>query len=365
MKWRVIGLSVLAVAVLAMVSALAGQNANRTDEHTVAAKAEPAPCIACSPDGKATPRSAEGHPDLNGLWGAGTGEGYHIASRAADGSVLFDFGGDEVRSDGRTFSSTPRTDPKYEGSDFGRDSDRYNGLSEPTYKPEYAAKVKKMVDENEYGVALANDPLFDCTPDGIPRAGGTMQIVQTPQVTAILYESSPGPVYRIIYTDGRPHPDPADLDTSPLGNSIGHWDGDTLVTDVIGLSDDTWLGGGFAGPKYARFHSDKEHVVERWTRSGDMMTYEATVEDPVLFAKPWVITPRRMRHSAAGSLLLDEPCVPNDKGHIVKPTKADPFLCNWGPKCVTSQNDTSHHAAAASAQPKPAATTSSGASKSQ
>lgn len=134
--------------------------------------------------------------------------------------------------------------------------------------------------------------MFACKPLGVPRgAVGTMQVVQTPQVTAFLYELQPGPVFRLIYTDGRAHPKPDDLDTSFLGDSIGHWEGDTLVVDTIGLNDETWLGGGFAGPKYARIHSDQEHVIERWTRDGDTLTYEATVEDPVMLTKPWVITP--------------------------------------------------------------------------
>ena len=113
------------------------------------------------------------------------------------------------------------------------------------------------------------------------------QIVETPQIITILFESSPYSTYRIIYMDGRQHPN--DLDTSYMGHSIGHWEGDTLVVDVVGLNDETWLGGGFTGFKNAKIHSDKEHVIERISRNGDVMTYEATVEDPVMFTKPWVV----------------------------------------------------------------------------
>ena len=73
-------------------------------------------------------------------------------------------------------------------------------------------------------------------------------------------------MYRIIYMDGREHP--KDLDTSYMGNSIGHWEGDTLVIDTIGLNDETWLGRN----KYQEIHSDKEHVVERWTRTSDVLS---------------------------------------------------------------------------------------------
>ena len=92
----------------------------------------------------------------------------------------------------------------------------------------------------------------------------------------ILYESNfVGQSFRVIYTDGRQHP--KDLETSYLGHSIGHWEGDTLVVDVAGLSDETWLGGaqGHTEPglkagegnhqiveRFALIHSDQEHVVE-------------------------------------------------------------------------------------------------------
>jgi hypothetical protein len=165
---------------------------------------------------------------------------------------------------------------------------------------------------------------------GIPRAGiGSMQIVQTPQQIAILYEGAPSSVFRIIYTDGRPHPD--DLDTTFMGDSIGHWEGDTLVVDVTGLNDETWLEGG-ARARYTTLHSDKEHVVERWTRKGDTLTYEATVDDPIMFTKPWTITPRRVKHAGVPSkstdALLETICTP-EKEHFIAPTKEDPGTCSY------------------------------------
>jgi hypothetical protein len=275
------------------------------------------PCIGCSADGKTTPWLSDGHPDLNGFWNNQGGVGGNIASRGADGSVLFDFGGAQLGADGRTLSSTP-------GSGYGTPN---LSLSEPSYKSEYMEKVKAIAD-NQYGASTPDDPQFDCKPMGVPRgAFGTMQIVQTPQIVAVLYEGAPGPTYRIIYTDGRPHP--ADLDTTYWGHSIGHYDGDTLVVDVVGLNDETWLGGGMGGPKYALLHSEKEHVVERWTRNGDVLNYEATVDDPVMFTQPWVVTPKRMQHAKAGDDIIEAICAPNDKAHIVKPTENDKFICNY------------------------------------
>jgi hypothetical protein len=220
---------------------------------------------------------------------------------------------------------------------------KYPQPSEPSYKPEYAAKVKSIV-EGQYGPTTTADPNFDCLPSGVPRAStGPLQIVQTPKVVVILYESNfVGQSFRVIYTDGRQHP--KDLETSYLGHSIGHWEGDTLVVDVAGLSDDTWLGGGQGhtepglepgegnhqiAERLALIHSDQEHVVERYTRRGNMVTYEATVEDPVMFTKPWVVTPRHLIAGGPEQELFETFCVSLDKDHIVKPTKDDSFTCNY------------------------------------
>ena len=79
-------------------------------------------------------------------------------------------------------------------------------------------------------------------------------------------------VFRVIPFNAR-HPD--DLVPTYLGDSVGHWEGDTLVVDTVSLDDTTWLGG-----PGASLHSDKEHVIERWTRKGNQVTVETTVEDP-------------------------------------------------------------------------------------
>ena len=179
--------------------------------------------------------------------------------------------------------------------------------NQPPYKAEYAAKVNEIYKTAQNG-ATPLDPQNDCKPLGVPRgAVGPMQILQTPQVTAILYAKSPGMEYRIIFTDGRPHPD--DLDTSFFGDSIGHWEKDTFVVDVVGLNDETWLGQSELGNmKHTAIHSEKEHVIERWTRKGNTLTYEATVEDPVMFTRPWVITPRHMQLASANDYIKPSIC---------------------------------------------------------
>lgn len=277
---------------------------------------------------KPTPRTPDGHPDLSGFYnlvdiyhGDPKEEkpGQHVVSRAPDGSVFFDYGG----ANGSTGDDSPGG-PRIRQTQNGKVNmlDRTCvSCEEPPYKPEYMAKVKAIGDAM-YGDASPLDPQYECKPYGVPRGslrgggGYPMQIVQNAKVVAFLYEDRPGPYFRIIYIDGRPHPE--DLDKSYFGDSIGHWEGDTLVVDVTGLNDETWLGSGTVGPKYAMMHSDQLHVTERWTRTGDVLTWEATVEDPVMFTRPWVMTPRQTQIAAADDYIRPTMCVPFDKDHIMK-----------------------------------------------
>jgi hypothetical protein len=116
---------------------------------------------------------------------------------------------------------------------------------------------------------------------GIPRIT-TMpmpfQITQVPGQVLFLYEAFHA--FRIVPTDGRKHPD--DLEASFMGDSVGHWDKDTLVVDVVGFNTKTWLG------PVGSFHSEKLHVTERFNRVDfDTITYDVTLEDPEVFTAPW------------------------------------------------------------------------------
>jgi len=250
----------------------------------------------------ATPRTGA-HPDLSGVW---LNPFPAFAEKSDNGTVRFDIRGATT-------------------------SVRYPLPNTPSYKAVYEAKVKAIVD-SQIGTSTPLDPQYDCKPMGVPRASmNAIQIVQSPKLVVILYESNfIGQTFRIIYTDGRKHP--KDLDSSFLGDSIGHWEGDTLVVDVTGLNDETWLGGGQGHTeppafgeqfghqiveKFAILHSDQEHVTERYTRHGNLLTYEATVEDPVMFTAPWVLTPRHWFLGGAEDRLLESSCESRDKTHIV------------------------------------------------
>jgi hypothetical protein len=133
-----------------------------------------------------------------------------------------------------------------------------------------------------YPLAETNDPLYhDCTPPGLPRIylhPFPMQIVQTPGEVILLFEYDS--IRHQIFTDGRAH----DATLGPLwmGDSIGHWEGDTLVADTVNFNDKTWL------DRIGHPHSDALHVVERIRRTDhDHLVDDITIEDPKAYTKPW------------------------------------------------------------------------------
>jgi PKD repeat protein len=153
----------------------------------------------------------------------------------------------------------------------------------PVGKIELKAGAEKYNVGADYGGDLGER----CLPPGVPGATQQpypLQIVQTPTQVVILYEAYH--LFRVIPIDGRPHPE--GLDPTWLGNSVGKWDGDTLVVDVTAFNDKTAIG------PYR--HTTAYHVIERYHRIAyDKIAYEATIEDPNVFAAPW---------SEAGTLTL-------------------------------------------------------------
>jgi hypothetical protein len=182
---------------------------------------------------KAVPRTAGGKPDLSGVYGAGGGGGG--ARGAAPGAAP----------------------------------------AGPVLKAG-AEKFRVVRGPNDTGATS------DCMPLVPPQSWGVpyqFQIIQGANYVAIFHEY-PG-TFRIIPTDGSPHP--VDPDPSWMGDSVGHWEGDTLVVDTIGFNDKTELQG------YR--HTESLHMVERFRRPDlDTVQYEVTIEDPNVFEKPYTLT---------------------------------------------------------------------------
>lgn len=158
-----------------------------------------------------------------------------------------------------------------------------------TAKPEHKVDVpflpwaKTLYDRRNASVTK-DDPEGLCLPPGIPRQYATsfpFQIYQLPNRILFVFEGG-AHMWRVVYMDGRKHTPPDTLNPTYLGEGIGHWDGDTLVVDVTGLNDRTWLDA--AGHP----HTEQLHVVERFTRVNELiLRYEATIDDPGAYSKPW------------------------------------------------------------------------------
>ena len=156
------------------------------------------------------------------------------------------------------------------------------GVSIP-YQPWAAEKQAKNFKERQ-----TQDPLANCYLPGVPRLmymPYPFQIFQTPAKVAIAFSWSLD--FRIIYTDGSAPPSGIDF---WLGDSRGHWEGDTLVVDVTNHNEKTWF------DKAGNFHGAAMHVVERYTLiDADTIQYTARVQDPDVFAGPWTIDVRLLR----------------------------------------------------------------------
>jgi len=128
-----------------------------------------------------------------------------------------------------------------------------------------------------------DDPEANCLPTGVPRiAPYPWRIVQTTTHIFFLFEGNIHS-YRQIFMDGRKHPE--DVDPTWYGDSIGHWEGDTLVIDTIGFNDKFWFD--FRGHP----HSEKLHTTERWTRKDlGTLVNEVTIDDPGYYSRPFKLT---------------------------------------------------------------------------
>ncbi len=171
--------------------------------------------------------------------------------------------------------------------------------------------------KQNFAQRAADDPENRCFQPGVPRAAylpKPFQIFQNARAVYFVYQDVHS--YRIVYLDSSKHNDGLPY---AMGDSRGHWEGQTLVSDVTSFSDSTWLDG--AG----NYHSDELHVVERYTRtSHDTLLYEATIEDPKVFTRPWKIR-MPLRLQPAGVQILEDECIEDSIGvrHHVSPFKAE------------------------------------------
>ena len=229
----------------------------------------------------------DGHPDLSGIWQYSVlVPGGGVKRSEANGSANVK----QIDLSGRMPAKVP-----VPGSQPFQPT--------PSYKPELQGRVKYLFD-NEAKL----DNVFFCGRPGVPRLGPPRQIIQQPNEMIFLYEDMSGDTYRIVPTDGRGHR--ADADPSYNGDSVGHWEGDTLVVDATNFVDDTWFG------ENGYFHTPTMHVIERFWRVGDELAYQVTVDDPNVLTQPWTQAPRLIKPSTEP--LLESPaCVEDDSKRML------------------------------------------------
>jgi len=213
----------------------------------------------------AFPRTADGKPDLNGIWQVLSTASWDLEDHVAQKGVP---GGQSVVEGGAI-----------------------------PYRPEM--KTRK---QSNYKDRLKLDPLNKCFLPGVPRITYLpfpFQISQTPTYVAFTYEYSHA--YRIAYVNGSKHPPSLEF---WMGDSRGRWEGDTLIVDVADFKDTTWFDA--AG----NFHSDALHVIERYTPvTRDQLSYEVTIEDPKVFTRPWKISMPLYRRAEKNLQLIDYECL--------------------------------------------------------
>lgn len=216
--------------------------------------------------GQTVRRTADGKPDLNGIWQALNSAAWDIQDHSGQLGMPPGLGVVE-------------------------------GNAIP-YQPWAAAKKK----ENFANRAAADPTEASCFLPGVPRATYMpfpFQIIQGNKKIVIAYEfASASRIIPLEKVDAAPT-------ESYMGWSAGRWEGDTLVVDVTGLNDKTWF------DRAGNFHSEALHVVERYTpASREMLLYEATLDDPKVFTRPWKISFPLYRRVDKNAQFLEFKCVP-------------------------------------------------------
>jgi hypothetical protein len=244
------------------------------------------------PPGGPAPRMSDGHVDLSGRYYPNSGG--RMLDSATPGGV--------------------------DRAAFGQFDPKVTPEEKLSFKPGMAAKYMSPV---PYGI---------CDQAGTPSAW-TMQdnqhapieLISSPQRVVLLTEY-PLDV-RMIYMN-RPHP--KDPDPTFNGDSSAHWEGDTLVVDVTAIDDRlrNVAVGGFSGEGNAWLHSDQEHIVERWSRpSKNYLTYQITIDDPLILTKPWTSAPRKwslaVPNEEWGEVFCTHNEEPDEWKHIDDKVKSD------------------------------------------
>jgi hypothetical protein len=234
------------------------------------------------------PRTADGKPDLNGIWQSLSGANYDIEAHMARPAMAVRPGpyGPVPAAAVLALGAVGAVPPGMgivEGGPL-------------PYKPEALAKKKENQEK-----WLERDPEIKCYLPGVPRATYMpypFQILQSQSAVFFAYEYA-GAVRNIYLKD--PGPPPVD---AWMGQSVGRWEGETFVIESNGYNDSTWF------DRSGNFHSEAMKVTERITRTApDVLSYEATIDDPNTFTRPWKISLPLYRRLEKNVQIMDFKCV--------------------------------------------------------
>jgi hypothetical protein len=230
----------------------------------------------CARAQQASPaKTIAGKPNLNGIWQALNTANWDLLTHGSEPGPVGSLG---------AIGAVPPGEGIVEGGVI-------------PYLPAAAAQQKKNNQRR-----WMDDPEIRCYMPGVPRANYMpypFQIVQGPDTILMTY-SFGGAVRTVRMKD--PGKSPGD---TWMGWSVGHWEGNTLVIDVTSFNDQTWF------DRAGNFHSDALHVVERYTlQTPDILQYEATIEDPKTFSRPWKISMPLYRNVVKNAHLMEYQCIP-------------------------------------------------------
>ena len=245
----------------------------------------PAPAAAGQDATWTPPRTADGRPDLQGYWDGGPANASHSLEDGCCDAI-------HARMQSRGPERLGLPQPVIIDPPDGR----------IPYQPWAAERRTELLYDMETPTELEHiDPEDRCLLVGVPRSNvrGDLQIRQSSGNVVVLYEWTHA--YRVIPTAGGAHVG-SDI-TLFNGDSRGRWEGDTLVVDVTNFDDRAWL------DSHGSFYSESLHVVERWRLiDADTLRYEATIEDPEVFTRPWTLAFDMARIATPGYEFYEEGC---------------------------------------------------------
>ncbi len=236
------------------------------------------------------PRMADGHPDLNGIWQAITTANWDIEAHGAAPGPLNDVLG--------AWGAQPAGLSIIEGGTIP-----YQPRALDRRRERFETRTTVSVPGDGVDPPLG-DPELKCWMTGVPRSmymPYPFQLVQTPESVLFAHEfNGTSRIVRMNWDEPTPV-----SNTFFMGWSRGEWDGDTLVIDVTGLNEDNWL------DRAGNYYSENVHITERLTLvSPYHLMYEATIEDPTVYTRPWTIRLPLYRRMEQHAQVMEFKCQP-------------------------------------------------------